>query len=174
VGALGVRLVSREALEAVIPILLVVMALYFALSRKMKDDDARARVSALAFGATVPVLVGLYDGIFGPGAGSFYMLAFVTLLGYGVTKATAHTKLLNFSSNAGSFLLYALTGAVVWPVGLVMAGAALLGAQIGSLLAMRLGSRLIRPLLVVVSTAMALRLLLDPGNPWSRWAASFF
>jgi uncharacterized protein len=98
----------------------------------------------------------------------------VTLLGYGVVKATAHTKLVNFASNFGSLLLYSATGAVVWPVGLIMAGASFLGAQIGSQLAMRLGSRIIRPLLVLVSSLMALRLLLDPANPWRQALRALF
>jgi len=174
VGALGVRLMPRPALEAVIPVLLVAIAIFFARSRRMRDEDARARASALAFGASVPVGVGLYDGVFGPGAGSFYMLAFVTLLGYGIVRATAHTKLLNFASNAGSLGLYAATGAVVWPIGLAMAGAALVGAQIGSLLAVRLGGRLIRPLLVAVSGALAARLLFDPANPWRQLLSGLF
>jgi uncharacterized protein len=164
-GALCVRFLPRSVLDMLIPVLLIAIAVYFALSRKMKDEDAQARLSALAFGMTAPVAVGFYDGIFGPGAGSFYMLAFVTLLGYGVVRATAHTKLLNLASNLGSLLLYAWAGAVVWPIGLVMAGASFMGAQLGSRLAIRLGTRLIRPLLVVVSAAMALRLLLDPANP---------
>lgn len=168
VGALCVRFLPQTVLQTLIPVLLIAIAVYFALSRKVKDEDAHARMTAFTFGATAPVAVGFYDGIFGPGAGSFYMLAFVTLLGYGVVRATAHTKLLNLASNLGSLLLYAATGAVVWPLGLVMAGASFLGAQVGSRLAMRLGSRIIRPLLVVVSAAMALRLLLDPANPWRR------
>jgi uncharacterized membrane protein YfcA len=173
-GALCVRFLPRAVLEVLIPVLLIVIAAYFALSPRIKDADAHARMSALAFGLTAPVAVGFYDGIFGPGAGSFYMLAFVTLLGYGVVRATAHTKLLNLASNAGSLLLYAATGAVVWPVGIAMAGASLLGAQIGSRLALRLGSRIIRPLLVVVSGLMALRLLLDPANPWRQGLKALF
>ncbi len=164
-GALCVRFLPRSVLDMLIPVLLIAIAIYFALSRKMKDEDAHARLPALAFGLTAPVAVGFYDGIFGPGAGSFYMLAFVTLLGYGVVRATAHTKLLNFASNLGSLLLYSWAGAVVWPIGLIMAGASFMGAQLGSRLAIRLGTRLIRPLLVLVSAAMALRLLLDPENP---------
>jgi uncharacterized protein len=171
VGALGVRFLPRPVLDGLIPVLLVAIALYFALSPKVQDRDATPRLSGLAFGAVVPVAVGFYDGIFGPGAGSFYMLGFVTLLGYGAVRATAHTKLLNLASNFGSLLLYAATGAVVWPVGLVMAGASLAGAQIGSRLAMRLGSRLIRPLLVLISSLMALRLLWDPANPWRQWVS---
>jgi len=173
-GALCVQFLPRAVLEVLIPLLLIVIALYFAFSRKVKDEDAQARMTALAFGLTTPVAVGFYDGIFGPGAGSFYMLAFVTLLGYGVVRATAHTKLVNFASNFGSLLLYAATGAVVWPLGLAMSAASLLGAQIGSRLALRLGSRLIRPLLVVVSSLMALRLLLDPANPWRQALRGLF
>jgi len=173
-GALCVSFLPRAVLEVLIPVLLIVIAAYFALSSRIKDADAHARMSAPAFGFTAPVAVGFYDGIFGPGAGSFYMLAFVTLLGYGVVRATAHTKLLNLASNFGSLLLYAATGAVVWPVGIAMAGASLLGAQIGSRLAMRLGSRIIRPLLVVVSALMALRLLLDPANPWRQGLKALF
>lgn len=165
-GALSVRFLPRAVLDVSIPVLLIGIALFFALSPKVRDADATARMTALTFGLTAPVAIGFYDGIFGPGAGSFYMLAFVMLLGYGVVRATAHTKLLNLASNLGSLSLFAATGAVVWPIGLVMAGASFIGAQIGSRLAMRLGSRLIRPLLVVVSGLMALRLLLDPANPW--------
>lgn len=173
-GALCVRFLPRPVLEMLIPLLLIAMAVYFAVSRKMKDEDAHARMTALTFGLTAPVALGFYDGVFGPGAGSFYMLAFVTLLGYGVVKATAHTKLVNFASNCGSLLLYGSTGAVVWPVGLAMAGASFLGAQAGARLAVHLGSRIIRPLLVVVSSLMALRLLLDPANPWRQALLALF
>ncbi|WP_407664038.1 TSUP family transporter [Microvirga alba] len=165
-GALSVRFLPRPVLDGVIPVLLIGIALFFALSPKVRDTDAHARLTALTFGLTVPVAIGFYDGIFGPGAGSFYMLAFVTLLGYGVVRATAHTKLLNLASNCGSLTLFAATGMVIWPLGLVMAAGSFIGAQIGSHLAMRLGSRIIRPLLVVVSSLMALKLLLDPANPW--------
>ncbi|OYX05060.1 MAG: hypothetical protein B7Z12_04595 [Caulobacter vibrioides] len=113
----------------------------------------------------VAPLVGFYDGIFGPGAGAFYMVAIVTLLGYGALKATAHTKLANAASNLGSLVLFTLKGAVVWPVGLAMAAGAFIGAQVGSRLAMRFGPKLIRPLLVVISCAMAVKLLADPANP---------
>jgi uncharacterized membrane protein YfcA len=173
-GALCVSFLPRAVLEVVTPVLLILIALYFTVSRKVKDEDAHARITPVLFGVTVPVVIGFYDGIFGPGAGSFYMVSFVTLLGYGVVRATAHTKLVNLGSNSGSLLLFSATGLVVWPVGLVMAGAALTGAQIGSRLAAWLGSRLIRPLLIVVSILMALRLLLDPANPWRAGLVGLF
>ena len=164
-GALSVRLLSRAALDALVPALLIAIALYFAVSPRLRDEDAHARLPLGVFSLTLAPAIGFYDGVFGPGAGSFYMIGFVGLLGLGVINATAQTKLANAASNLGSLALYAATGAIVWPVGLAMAIFAFLGAQVGSRLAMRFGARVIRPLLVVMSCAMAIKLLSDPANP---------
>ena len=122
------------------------------------------------FGLTVVPLIGFYDGVFGPGTGSFFMLAFVTLAGYGLLKATAHTKLLNFASNIGGFAAFAFVGVIAWKVGLVMGVAQFFGARLGAGLAMKKGARLIKPLLIVVCLALAARLLFDPTNPLRVWA----
>jgi uncharacterized membrane protein YfcA len=108
---------------------------------------------------TAVPLIAAYDGFFGPGTGSFFMLAFVMLAGFGVLKATAHTKLLNFASNIGSLSIFLFSGSTWWVVGFGMALAQIAGASLGARLAMRIGARLIKPLLVVTSSAMAARLL---------------
>ena len=164
-GALCASLLSPRVLAALVPVLLIVIALYFGFSRGLKGEDVQPRLTVPVFAFCIAPLVGFYDGIFGPGAGAFYMVAIVTMLGYGVLKATAHTKLANAASNLGSLTLFALKGVVVWPVGLAMAVGAFIGAQVGSRLAMRFGPKLIRPLLVVISCAMAVKLLADPANP---------
>lgn len=164
-GALCASLLSPQLLRAIVPVMLIGIALYFGFSRALKSEDVAPRVALVPFACFVAPLVGFYDGIFGPGAGAFYMIAIVTLLGYGVLKATAHTKLANAASNLGSLVLFILKGAVVWPIGLAMAVGAFLGAQIGSRLAVRFGPKLIRPLLVTISCAMAIKLLADPTNP---------
>lgn len=164
-GAFAVRHLAGNVLAGVIPILLVAIALYFGLSPKMRDEDARRRIPPWVFGATVAPLVGFYDGFFGPGAGSFYMVGMVTLLGLGLVRATGNTKLLNVSSNGASLALFIWSGLVVWPVGLVMAAGSFAGAQIGARLALRHGARLIRPLLIIVCLAVAARLMADPANP---------
>jgi cytochrome c-type biogenesis protein CcmF len=149
--------------------ILVAMGIYFAVSPKLSDKDARARISPLSLAVTIGAGVGFYDGVFGPGTGSFFMLGFVLLLGYGVVRATAHTKLLNFTSNLASLLIFAFSGKVVWIIGLAMGLGQFVGAQLGSRLAMRHGARLVRPLLVLVCIAMAIRLLMDPGNPFHAY-----
>jgi hypothetical protein len=118
-GALLATVVPGEWMRALLPVLLVAIAVYFAFKPNMDDIDHQ-RISPALFGFTMVPAIGLYDGLFGPGTGSFFMLAFVSLLGYGVLKATAHTKLLNFGSNVGSIIVSVLAGAVVWKVGLLM------------------------------------------------------
>jgi len=135
----------------------------------MGDVDRAERLRPALFDLAVVPAVGFYDGVFGPGAGSFYMLAFVALAGYGVLKATAHTKLLNFASNLGGFAAFALVGVVAWKAGLVMGAAQFAGARVGAHLAMAKGARLIKPLLVVTCIALAVRLLADPKNPIHAW-----
>lgn len=167
VGGLGALVAARlpaEAIRAVLPILLIAVALYFGFRRGLDDQDRAERLPARTFGATVVPGLAFYDGVLGPGTGSFYMLGFVALRGYGMLKATAHTKFLNFASNTGSMAVFALVTEPWWLVGLAMGMAQVAGAQLGSRLAVRVGAGLIRPLLVVVSVALALRLL------WQAWA----
>lgn len=158
-GALVAHLIPVEVLRIIMPVVLIGVAAFFALKPGLTDESRAARISPPVFAATVVPLVAAYDGFFGPGTGSFFMMGFVLLAGYGVLKATAHTKMLNFASNLGSLLVFIQTGATWWFVGLAMAAAQVAGASLGARLAMRVGAGLIKPLIVTVSVAMALRLL---------------
>lgn len=160
-GALLASSLPVGLIRAGLPVVLIVIALFFALKPGLDDVDRTARLSPLAFALVAVPVVGFYDGLIGPGAGSFYMLGFVTLAGFGVLRATAHTKLLNFASNVGGILAFAAVATPWWLTGLMMGAAQVAGAALGSRLAMKSGARLIKPLLVVTSTALALRLLWD-------------
>ncbi len=158
-GAMVAHLVSAELLRIIMPLVLIAVAGFFAFRKGLSDEDSMQRMKPAAFAFTLVPAIAAYDGFFGPGTGSFFMMGFVLLAGYGVLKATAHTKLLNFASNLGSLVVFIPAGSVLWAVGIGMALTQTLGAWLGAKLAMRLGARLIRPLLVIISTAMALRLI---------------
>jgi uncharacterized membrane protein YfcA len=158
-GAMVAHLMPAEVLRVIMPVVLVAVALFFAFKPGITDADRLERVKPAVFTLTAVPVIAAYDGFFGPGTGSFFMLAFVMLAGFGILKATAHTKMLNFASNIGSLLIFVGSGAMWWAVGFLMAAAQVAGAALGARLAMRIGARLIKPLLVVTSTAMALRLL---------------
>ncbi|HUE79368.1 MAG TPA: TSUP family transporter [Sphingomicrobium sp.] len=157
-GALVVQRIEAELLNLIIPALLVAAAIYILISPRMTDDDAHQRISSRAY-APLGGAIGFYDGFFGPGTGTFFTTSLVALRGYGLTKATALTKLFNFTSNVASVLLFALGGHMLWLLGLCMAAGAMLGGWLGSRTALRFGARLIRPLLVAISLGMTARLL---------------
>ncbi|MFI0397342.1 TSUP family transporter [Paracoccus jiaweipingae] len=161
-GLAGAGLVSvlpTDWLRLVLPVLMIAIAAFFALKPGLNDLDRAQRIAPAGFALLVVPCLGFYDGLLGPGAGAFYMLAFVMLAGFGILKATAHTKLLNLASNLGGLTAFALAGQPLWLLGLAMGAAQIAGAACGSRLAMRIGARLIKPLLVVTSVALALRLI---------------
>lgn len=165
VGALTLDHVPQRAVSVALPFVLLGVALYFALSPRFSDRDRHHLMSHPACLATIVPLVGFYDGVFGPGAGSFYMAGLVAVLGFGVVRATAHTKLCNMASNLAGLATLALGGHVIWILGLAMGAASFLGAQIGARLAMRHGARLVKPLIVTISLVLAVKLALTPGHP---------
>ena len=158
-GALAIGMIPTEGLRLGLPIILITIALFFALKPGLTDEDKTRRISAPAFTAFFVPFIRAYCGLGGARAGAFYLIGFVLLAGFAVLKATAHTKLLNFSSNFGSLLVFALYGAPLWGLGLSMGVAQIIGARVGSGIAMRVGARVIKPLLVVTSTLLAGRLL---------------
>ncbi len=172
-GSFVVTFVDAAWLMVLLPVLLVAIALYFLFGPKASDEDVKARLTPFAFGA-VAGGIGFYDGFFGPGTGSFFALALVTLLGMGLTRATAHTKALNFASNIVSVGIFAVGGHVLWLVGLLMAVGQVFGGWLGSHAAMRFGPRLIRPLLVIICLAMVAKLLSDPANPLRQLLVGLF
>ncbi|VEC26261.1 inner membrane protein [Escherichia coli] len=137
---------------------------------KLGEEDRQRRMYGLPFALIAGGCVGFYDGFFGPAAGSFYALAFVTLCGFNLAKATAHAKLLNATSNIGGLLLFILGGKVIWATGFVMLVGQFLGARMGSRLVLSKGQKLIRPMIVIVSAVMSAKLLYDShGQEILHW-----
>lgn len=169
IGALIAHLAPTGFLRLVIPFILIGIALYMLMSPKLGDADARPRMTLPAFTLSAGLGIGIYDGVFGPGAGTFYLIGLILLCGFGMIRAIAHTKLMNFASNLGALIFFALAGHILVPLGLAMGAAAATGAWLGARTTMRFGAALIRPLVIVISLAMALRLLLDPAHPAGSW-----
>jgi uncharacterized membrane protein YfcA len=159
VGAFVVKQINTSVLQTAVPIALVGIALYFLFAPRLTDEDKHAR---LRFALFVPVMggvIGFYDGIFGPGTGSFFTIGFVALFGLGVTRASGHTKVLNLASNLGALALFIPSGDVVWIAAGAMAVGQLIGGYLGALTGIRFGAKLIRPLVVIISLILAGKLL---------------
>jgi uncharacterized protein len=160
-GVLAVNYVPQAVLQNIMPILLVLVAIYFALAPKLSVDGSIPIFPIGVFSFFIAPALGFYDGVFGPGTGSFFMVALVALFGLGLIEATGRTKLLNFTSNLAALLMFILGGKIIWVIGLSMGVAQLVGAQLGARLAIANGAKIIRPLLVVMCVAMAIRLYMN-------------
>ncbi|MBY4675712.1 TSUP family transporter [Marinobacterium arenosum] len=160
-GTVLVQLIDSSLLATVMPVLLVLIALYFVLSPRISDEDSEQRIGPALFAFLFASAIGFYDGFFGPGTGTFFTIAFVSLAGYSLARATAHTKVLNFTSNIAALLFFMLGGHIVWAAGMVMAAGQLVGGRLGARMVVTKGTRLIRPLIVLVTLAMSAKLLFD-------------
>lgn len=159
-GALAVTQVDTSVLSVAVPVALVAIALYFLFAPRLSDAARHTRLSWMHFVPAMGAIVGFYDGLLGPGTGSFLTMGFVALFGLGVTRAAANTKILNLASNLGALTLFVPSGDVLWPAAIVMAVGQVAGGYLGALTGIRFGARVIRPLVVLVSLALAGRLLL--------------
>lgn len=172
-GTVLIQHIQADVLRQILPILLISIGLWFLLMPRLGEADREHRLQGLAFALVGGGCVGFYDGFFGPGAGSFYALAFVTLCGFNLAKATAHAKILNFTSNFSSLLFFMFGGKVVWGTGVIMLIGAFCGARLGARLVLSRGQKLIRPMVVTVSAVMSAKLLWDShGSALLAWMAT--
>ncbi|MGB5106090.1 MAG: TSUP family transporter [Candidatus Zixiibacteriota bacterium] len=160
-GAYVVQILESEFLERIIPFLLFAILVYFVFSPRLSDHDKSAKIPSRIFYFVCGLALGFYDGFFGPGTGSFWVFLFVSMLGYNLTRATGYTKLMNFTSNIISLIAFTFGGNISIKVGLIMGAGQMIGAYVGSHMAIRNGARFIRPVLVVVVFATTVKLFID-------------
>ncbi len=158
-GAWAVQLVSADFLERLIIVMLIVIFLYTAFSPRLGYAAAHPKIPPRIFYALFGLLIGFYDGFFGPGTGSFWTMVLVVLLGLDLKHATAQTKLFNFTSNIVSLLVFASSGLMLWSVGLVMGAGQIAGAYLGSSLVHKKDVGFIRVFFLIVVAATIVRLI---------------
>jgi uncharacterized membrane protein YfcA len=158
-GAWAVQHIEARVLEKVIPVLLAAIVVYLTFQPQIGLEDRPARLGPAVFYAVFGLGLGFYDGFFGPGTGSFWAMAFVLLCGQNLTRATAHTKVMNATSNLASLALFAAAGLVDLGAGLIMAAGQVAGARLGAGLVVRKGARFVRPAFLAMAGLTILRLL---------------
>jgi len=158
-GTWSVQQLDPTLLELVIPFLLIVIALYMLFTPQVGEHEHPPRINRIVFAILFGVGLGFYDGFFGPGVGSFWAIAFVIGQGFGLTRATGYTKVMNFTSNIVSLGLFLVGGYVVFSAGLTMAAGQIAGARVGSTLVIRKGGKFIKPIYVTVVILTTLKLL---------------
>lgn len=160
-GTLCVQQINPSFLRQVIPWLLASVAIYVLFKPRLGAQDLKPRMHHAWFDVLFGLVLGFYDGFFGPGTGTFWTMAYMLLLGFNMTRATAYTKVMNFASNVSSLAFFLLSGKVLFAAGLVMGIGQLLGARIGSRMVIAKGTRFIRPIFLTVVLALTAKLIYD-------------
>ncbi len=166
IGALLVQRIDAGVLTSLIPALLVCISLYFLFAPQTGKGGGTPKLSENVFAFTVGTSIGFYDGFFGPGAGSLFTVCFVAIAQFGLVEATARTKILNFTSNFAALLFFIMAGLPIWEIGLLMAVGGFIGARMGAKVVISKGQKLIRPMVVIISMVMAIKLLWEQNPQW--------
>jgi uncharacterized membrane protein YfcA len=159
VGALLASRIPTSSMRPMILVLLIAVAIYTWLKPDLGKLENLRHVpkQRIQIGAIAGAVIGFYDGIFGPGTGSFLMLILVATLGYAFITASAIAKVVNVATNVGALIVFGINGAVIWQIGIIMGFANITGAIIGSRLAIRGGSTLVRKVFLLVTIVLIVR-----------------
>ncbi|MBU2511911.1 TSUP family transporter [bacterium] len=159
IGAYTIQRLDSEFIGNLVPFLLLFVLIYTAFSKNLGFEDRKARLSKNLFYLWFGLMLGFYDGFFGPGTGSFWTAGLMILLGFNITKAVGVTKVMNFTSNLVALIVFSLKGNVLISVGITMAAGQIIGARVGSSLAIKKGANFIRPLFLLIVLLTIIRLL---------------
>ena len=162
-GAAFAASVPKEFFKPFIVLLLTSVAIYtwrkpdLGMSENLKFTNQKR----LFLVALIGLLIGFYDGIFGPGTGTFLVFFLVSGIGYAFLKASGTAKLVNIATNAGAILSFQITGHIWWQLGLLLGIANVSGAILGSRLAIKGGSPLVRKVFLAVTFLLITRVAWD-------------
>ena len=158
-GAMLASKIPTSSMRPMVLVLLIVVAVYTWFKPDLGKFEnlrhlprRRIQIAALA-----GVIIGFYDGIFGPGTGSFLMLILVASLGYAFITASAIAKVVNVATNVGAIMVFGINGAVIWQIGIIMGVANISGAIIGARFAIKGGSTLVRKVFLLVTVALIVK-----------------
>lgn len=162
-GTIAVQFINTKVLDFAIPAILLLITIYFITAPKIKNETRKPKISNKAFQRYVVPPIGWYDGMFGPGTGSFFALAGVSLRGQNLIDSTAVAKTLNFSTNIAALFVFLLAGKVVWVIGVTMMLGQFIGAWCGSHTLLKINPQILRVLVVIVCLSMLVKYSISKG-----------
>lgn len=163
----GARLnlmVPEHYLKIFMLVTVPVIAVFVLSNKNLGEEDhidEKSPASVAIYSALIGLLLGGYQGFYGPGAGTFFMLAYAALLKLSLTRSTGNTRFVIAFSSAASVLTYAFSGSVIWNLAIAATVFNIVGSWLGASLAIRNGSRIIRPIMLFVVALLILKLVLE-------------
>ena len=163
-SALGVGTVlniSQKFLQIFIVVLVFAVAVYTTLKKDFGSEDKFTGLTnrKIAYGCIFAFSLGFYDGFFGPGTGAFLIFLFISVFGFDFTLSAGNGKILNFVSNVTSLVLFAINGKIMYMAGIPMAISMIVGAWLGTKIAIKNGAKVIKPIFITIAVLLSIRLL---------------
>jgi len=158
-GAKAVSYINVNTLKPVILIILILIAIYTFLKKDLGSVQTKelSMKRQIIWGSVIGAVVGFYDGFFGPGTGSFFVLGFVVILGFEFVKASAYSKVINCFTNISALIVFARQGNYLLEIAIIMAFSNIIGNVIGSRMALKKGNGFIRIIFLIIVSLMILR-----------------
>lgn len=167
-GAIVATIIPAEIIKPVIVLALIAVLLFTALKptagtlTELRYDGA----THLTIACLIGLSVGFYDGVLGPGTGSFLIIAMVMFLGYSFLAASAKAKIVNLATNAGALMFFLPSGHLLWGLGLILGVSNMIGGYIGARMAISKGAKFVRVIFLVVVSVLIVRLGWDVVAAW--------
>ena len=162
IGSNLTLLVSDKILQYMMIVILPIVAFYVMRNKKMGDDSLAGTLperKSFLIALASALIIGIYDGFYGPGTGTFLLLVLTGAARYTMKEAAGTTKAINLSSNVAAFVTFVIHGKIIYTLGLAAAICSILGNYIGSGLVMGNGQKIVRPLILVVLAILFVKIL---------------
>lgn len=162
-GVNSVLLLDQDLLTPLVSVMILAVGIYTFFKKDLGLVNTYSLKSRLqiVMGMIFGFVIGFYDGFFGPGTGSFLLFIFIKFFGMDFVNAGGNTKILNFVSNITSLVVFALAGKINFTIGLTAGVFSLLGSMIGTRVAIRRGASFVKPIFLIMSFAVFVKLILD-------------
>lgn len=162
-GSYSATLLDEKFLSPFVLVMVLVVGVYTLFSKSIGKEDNFTGLTrkGIVIGIILAFSLGFYDGFFGPGTGSFLMFGFIKLFGFDFINAGGNARVLNFVSNLTALVLFAILGKVDYLLGFPIMISMIIGARVGTKMALNKGVRLIKPIFVTMSLAVAGKMLLE-------------
>lgn len=162
-GVLSVLALNPNFLRILVIVLVIVIGGYTLFKKDLGLVDEYKGISTkkIIFGIALALPLGFYDGFFGPGTGSFLIFGLISIFGFDFKKASANSKLMNLMSNVAALILFLINDKIMFEVAIPMAISMIIGAKVGAHLAVEKGASFIKPVFIVVSFLLVVKMTLD-------------
>ncbi|HCN84295.1 MAG TPA: hypothetical protein DIT07_11855 [Sphingobacteriaceae bacterium] len=162
-GAKAVSFINTDTLKPLILVILILIAIYTFIKKDLGSVQTKELTinKQIIYGSLIGIVVGFYDGFFGPGTGSFFVLGFVVILGFEFVMASAYSKVINCMTNLSALIVFLRQGNYLLAIAILMAVCNILGNIVGSQIALKRGNGFVRIIFLVIVSIMILRYAYD-------------